>query len=561
MMPFVSSVATNKLKAPLAFGFGIVVVVVSLALQGLWLWDHDGTSITRSSKSTMMRRPQSTTVDKKRPESGTVDKKRPATNNKAVQSEEEIHHAVQQQENDLFQDSNEEEDAASNGESLLLRGSSADASFTTMIPRVFEPWSRPSLPCFPAEEGWDTVQVHNRPTDKGFLFLKPYKTGSSTTSGVNLRIARNVAKRLNKDFDMCLSRYDHGPHWYPAASLFPNRDTNASFLWTVLREPTKRLTSEFFHFSVSRRGVEPTDDNFQSFLLAPQQRDYYLRSLLTSDKYTAYEHDPVQTGNRILSEYDFIGVMERFDETAVALMMLLNLPMADILYVTAKKHGGYDAGGGGGKCTFIQPSFLSEGMQEFLKTDSWKDRIKYDLALYQAANRSLDLTIDRLGRDRFEKNLVLFRKAQERIETKCVPNAVFPCMEGGVFHPPEETDCLWKDSGCGTTCLDEVATELNLWNTATDEEQQDDDTEKKFRGIVPRAFDPWPSDDELPCFAAEDGWDTMKVHNRHTTKGFLYLKPYKTGSSTTSGINLRIARNVARRQQRGFDMCKTRYDQ
>jgi hypothetical protein len=152
------------------------------------------------------------------------------------------------------------------------------------------------------------------------------------------------------------------------------------------------------------------------------------------------------------------------DETYVVLMMLLGLPMADILYVSAKKHGGFDDAGAIGTCTYIQPSFLSEGMQKFFANPSWKKRIENEVALYQAANRSLDMTIDRLGRDKVDEQLARFRQAKELIETKCLPTVVFPCMEGGKRPlPRKETDCLWRDSGCGTTCLDEVATELKLW--------------------------------------------------------------------------------------------------
>lgn len=77
-------------------------------------------------------------------------------------------------------------------------------------------------------------------------------------------------------------------------------------------------------------------------------------------------------------------------------------------------------------------------MQTYFDNDKeWLDMIQYDLALYQAVNASLDLTIDRLGRETFQVKLQEFRQAP----TLC---------------------CLWKDSGCGTTCLDELAEELSL---------------------------------------------------------------------------------------------------
>jgi hypothetical protein len=69
----------------------------------------------------------------------------------------------------------------------------------------------------------------------------------------------------------------------------------------------------------------------------------------------------------------------------------------------------------------------------------------------------LDLTIDRLGREKVEANLAFFRKLQQRGHEACLHKTTFPCSEGGVFTKESETDCLWKDSGCGCACLDEVA--------------------------------------------------------------------------------------------------------
>jgi len=79
-------------------------------------------------------------------------------------------------------------------------------NFSGILARPFEPWTHP-LPCFPPDEDWTTTTVQNSPSKRGFLFVKPYKVGSSTTSGINLRIARNVAIRQKAEFDICKGRY------------------------------------------------------------------------------------------------------------------------------------------------------------------------------------------------------------------------------------------------------------------------------------------------------------------------------------------------------------------
>jgi hypothetical protein len=75
-------------------------------------------------------------------------------------------------------------------------------NFSGILARSFEPWAH-ALPCFEPEEDWQAIEVQNSPADSGFLYVKPYKTGSSTTSGINLRIARNVAVRKEANFAIC----------------------------------------------------------------------------------------------------------------------------------------------------------------------------------------------------------------------------------------------------------------------------------------------------------------------------------------------------------------------
>lgn len=330
--------------------------------------------------------------------------------------------------------------------------------------RAFKSWPKNKLlPCFEAEPNWK--EALNAPADTGFIYLKGYKTGSSTSSGINLRIARNVARRQGKNFTMCRARYDHA--W--ASSLYSNRIRDKTFMWSIVRNPTSRLMSQFFHFVVSRQKLEPSDANFYSYMkTGPTDmiQDYYLGALSLTG-YNRKKDSPVKIANQILEDYDFIGVTERMDESALALAMLMGIPIADILFLTAKGHGGFDDGGGRGgvrTCTYIWPSFVSDGMQEYLDSDEWASRQHWDLVLYEAVNRSLDLTIDRLGRERFEKNLALYEKARELSRTNCLHKTVFPCSSGGKYTEASKTDCLWNDSGCGSECLDEVADKLDLWS-------------------------------------------------------------------------------------------------
>ena len=323
--------------------------------------------------------------------------------------------------------------------------------------RPFEKVNKP-LPCFPAEPNWRDLQTTH--TDHGLLFLKTYKAGSSTASGIHLRLARNQARRQSVDADLCQVRYDHA--W--AAHLFWNVKKDKSFLWTIVRDPTQRLVSQFFHFEVSREKTEPSDAAFVEYVRRPHMigmnSNYYMDALPIRPSDV-----PADRLNSVLDDYNFIAVTERMDESAVALSMVAGIPLADVLYLKAKGHGGFDDGGGRDEvvCTYIWPSFVTPGMEEYFQTDEFQDRVRWDHALYQAANRSLDLTIEKLGREEFERKLALYRAAQARVHDECLDETVFPCSAGGDYTPPDQTDCMWNDSACGMDCLDRVATELDLW--------------------------------------------------------------------------------------------------
>eukprot|EP00934_Nitzschia_sp_Nitz4_P001008 Nitzschia sp. Nitz4//scaffold37_size175936//40140//41486//NITZ4_002033-RA/size175936-processed-gene-0.178-mRNA-1//1//CDS//3329549749//1008//frame0 len=331
--------------------------------------------------------------------------------------------------------------------------------------RAFESWQYGDLPCFEPGRHWKSVSTMRSPSRRGFLYVKEMKTGGSTAAGVHLRIARNVAERYHPEIQqgMCKTRNDHSRAYHLG---YVNREKSKSFLWTMLRDPTKRAISQFFHFEVSRNKVEPTDRNFRHWIereAVDILDQYYIQTLILEEpEEETYYTQPAMLANRIMKDYDFIGITERFDESVVAMQLLLNLTTGDVLYTNSKSSGGFDDGMSNNGCTYIVPSFVSPGMEQYFKrSGKWRNMTYADTLLYQAANRSLDLTIDRLGRDRFDRELMKFRQAMKYVEELCVPKARFPCSSAG--HPTDEFHCHWFDSGCGMSCLDDVANDLNLY--------------------------------------------------------------------------------------------------
>jgi hypothetical protein len=163
----------------------------------------------------------------------------------------------------------------------------------------------------------------------------------------------------------------------------------------------------------------------------------------------------------IIDEFDFIGITERMDESLVVLKMLLDLELGDILYMSAKTQGSFTSAGGpsGPRCIYIVPSFLTPGMKKFFESDYWKRYIAADVALYKAAQASLDKTIEKLGRQEFEDNLSEFRIAKEKAQIRCEDRTIYRCNPAGEYIGMNST-CLMWDVGCGYECLDEFGLEL-----------------------------------------------------------------------------------------------------
>jgi hypothetical protein len=344
----------------------------------------------------------------------------------------------------------------------------------SLISRAFEPHQ---FTCLAASES-DMLNITFQNTveaEVGLLYQKTPKCASTTSSGVNLRIARNIAARTNTT-GMCYNSWAHGKSsQWKFATRFHNRNREQSFLWTLIREPTARYASHYFFGPITSNLVKPSVKTFQDWLefkLSKNMKDirkevYYC--YLSTQRNTSCDELPeseyVTQLNDIMLEYDFIGVTERYDESLIVLMMLLDLKMGDVIYFKSKTSGsGYTAGRGKNRaCLPIAPKELGPAFKTFFDSDEWQDHIKWDRLFHQAVNRSLDLTIDRLGRTKVEANLARFQEVQKVVLEQCEGHVKMPCDDTvSSQRPIEETDCLYEDIGCGMDCLDKVADELRV---------------------------------------------------------------------------------------------------
>ena len=111
--------------------------------------------------------------------------------------------------------------------------------------------------------------------------------------------------------------------------------------------------------------------------------------------------------SNVLVKFDFIGLLERLDESLVALQLVLGLKTMDIVHTKSKQSGSYvlvksRANNFKGECNLIPKTVsVSPGVGAYLGGREWDTNNRGDTLLYDAANRSLDRTIDAIGRSSF----------------------------------------------------------------------------------------------------------------------------------------------------------------
>jgi len=318
--------------------------------------------------------------------------------------------------------------------------------------------------------GWciDSSDLSESSSRSGMFFVKVMKTASSTGAGVTLRVAINTYHRIMRPEDdsfsvgengcsgCCKAHYSHGK---AIGYNYTKRDKSRSFLWSTIRLPRKRAVSHVFFKEVSRRGMEPSDQNIIRALNRSYLHNYQVNYLKTTNHRSA---GPAQAAVRnIIRDYDFLAVAERMDESLVAMKMILNLDFGDFIYLSSKVKGGYDDGKSEHGCVNLVPSRVSEKVDSFLSTE-FRTSNQEDNLLYRTVNRSLDKTIDQLGKTKFEAQLERYRMFLKKVQGICEESTAFPCSPDGVLQRNiSDQNCYFNDWGCGYPCFDQFILEYS----------------------------------------------------------------------------------------------------
>ncbi|CAJ1954858.1 unnamed protein product [Cylindrotheca closterium] len=358
------------------------------------------------------------------------------------------------------------------------------------LARVFQPNFKSSESAIPP---WCTYDEAHHPSNEtgtpsfnrsvyasGILYNKMPKAASSTLSGIVLRIAHNVAKRFGAQHP-CTSFQHHIEAEGNAKRLFEDRDVHKSFLFSSIRDPAAQAISHIYFRHISRRNQTPSDENMMKFLMNSNHQNGVISKGVGGFQieYLAFERLPQfyawnrraptrviqpihvhQVIQEILANYDYFISVERFDESLVALQLLLGLETSEILYISSKKAGGSYSYSKGKGCFFLQKPKASDAVAAYLASDEWYAKQYGDYVLMEVVKQSLDLTIEYLGESRFDRALKEFRAMKRDGEGECADKATFPCSDDGEEQlEAAEKSCYSTDWGCGYACLDSLSSD------------------------------------------------------------------------------------------------------
>jgi hypothetical protein len=279
---------------------------------------------------------------------------------------------------------------------------------------------------------------------------------------------------------------DSHPHRrQPVVEPWRQRRAAQLRVWTMVREPTVRAISYYVFLRMVQYEREPTVKEIIAFLKG-QELDtvvspysHYRTWMSTGDANVTpsslkeWNDRGPEFLRQIMTDFDFIGVTERFDESIIVLSILWQIPLGDLLYLTpAKARGSWTPvlRRSEQHCFLVSEPPLSilqlPKIQRYLRSSKWRTRVYWDQRIYHSAVASLDATIASIGVDRVQKRLAAFQAAQAVAAQACPPELYQPCFPNGtmVREGMNQTsgNCYELDMGCGHVCLDHVAEHLGL---------------------------------------------------------------------------------------------------
>ena len=214
------------------------------------------------------------------------------------------------------------------------------------------------------------------------------------------------------------------------------RDRNdlKSFVFTFVRHPKDYILKSYFYFKVTKNRERPTAEGVAEYSEDFGNKQSSMMMSLASEN--AYRRKglkrPSAISVAIVAEYDFIGLVEKPDESLVLMQLLLGLETEDILY-NPSPHAGTISLWKDDKniCEEVKKEYLPTGAREFFDSEDFYNQNDVDIEIYQEVQKVHEATIDMIGRDKFDEALRKYKAEMKVVEEKCLPTVQYKCNEAG----------------------------------------------------------------------------------------------------------------------------------
>jgi hypothetical protein len=314
--------------------------------------------------------------------------------------------------------------------------------------RMARVWPRKPLAkwCKHEAMAFENSTATNMVHAQGLVLIKVPKSASSTAAAMALRVG--YRRHCNVHWQHKTVR-DYGVNL--------ESPSVGRFLMATIRQPSSRALSSFYYHRVSFNGVRKTPkSSFVTKQLKKTKSNFvldYISSKPIPGNATLAELQ--QTVNDALHRFDFMMVVERMDESLVVFAWLAGLELADLLSMPSKQGGSYRLSKQ--KCIPLVKPVLSVEMQQFFGSQWWNERHVGDRLLHEAASRSLDQTIEVMGKPAMEKDLARLRRLRAFVQTRCTNETFPPCSDRGEPQlDSAKASCYTRDLGCGYACIDRI---------------------------------------------------------------------------------------------------------
>ena len=273
------------------------------------------------------------------------------------------------------------------------------------------------------------------------FYVKVVKCASSTSAGVARRVAMHVGlngSRAGQFVDEPGVFAHHGVYRRFTATV--DARVHPTFVFSIVRDPAARCLSNYYEISGDTRlritGVRDFDTSAKIRYANQTCSDFMYQYLAPRDGARFWE---------LWRAFDFIGTVERYDESLVLLANRLRLPLTSITYLVVKNHTSTH------QQTREQVDREPEAMNEqpmevstFFAGDAFRLANGKDYELWHYATQAVEAEIES-----YAPYVDLFRGLQAKAEAKCS------------VYDPKKVNCLWRDEQCNFKCLDRLASQEN----------------------------------------------------------------------------------------------------